>query len=117
MVPVVAIVAALAVAVGVWAAVFAVRDRPVVLRQLIGAGVVEVGMAVQIVVALVAIAGGHEVADPVTFWGYLITVLLMFPLAGAWALAERTRWSSVVLVVAALSVIVMQLRVVELWLA
>ena len=30
-------------------------------------------------------------------WGYVLTQLLILPIAAAWAFAERTRWSSVVL--------------------
>ena len=36
-------------------------------------------------------------------WGYVLTQLFILPIAAAWAFAERTRWSSVVLVVAALT--------------
>ena len=50
-----------------------------------------------------------------TFWGYLVTALLLLPVAAAWAFAERTRWSSVVLLVAALTVAVMEWRLVQVW--
>lgn len=100
-----------------WAAVFAARSRAVILKQLIAAGVVEVAIVVQMVVAGVLVAGGQTPADPVTFWGYLITALLLLPLAGVWAFADRTRWSSVVLVVAAAALAVMQVRVMQLWTA
>jgi hypothetical protein len=99
----------------VWAAVFAVRSRAVILRQLVAAGVVELAIVVQMVVAGVLIAGGHAPADPFTFWGYLVTALFMLPLAGFWAFADRTRWSSVVLIVAAFTLAVMQVRVMQLW--
>lgn len=100
----------------VWAGVRALRDRPVILRQLIAAGVVEVLILSQGVVAAVGLAQGHELAEPVTFWGYVVVALLLLPGAAVWALAERTRWSSVVLVVAALALVAMSLRVQQLWL-
>ena len=108
-------VALLAVALAGWAAVFALRDRAVVLRQLWGGAVVEGAMVLQALVAVVLTVRGTGPADAVTFWGYLLTALLLVPVAAAWAFAERTRWSSVVLLIAALTVAVMQWRVVQVW--
>ena len=64
---------------------------------------------------LVETARGNGPDDAVTFWGYLATALVLLPVAAAWAFAERTRWSSVVLLVAALTVVVMQWRLVQVW--
>jgi hypothetical protein len=110
-----ALVALLAVVLAAWAAVFAVRDRPVVLRQLWGGAVVEGAMVLQVLVALLLTVRRQGPADGVTFWGYLVTAMLVLPIAAAWAFAERTRWSSVVLLVAALTVVVMQWRLVQVW--
>lgn len=100
-----------------WAGWRAVRDRPVILRQLQAAGVVEALLVLQVVVGLLAVARGDGPADGVTFWGYLVTTLFVLPVAAAWAFAERTRWSSVVLLVAALTVVFLQFRVVQIWTA
>lgn len=43
------------------------------------------------------------------------TALLLLPAAGWWALLDRSRWSSVVLVVAAFAIAAMQLRIWQLW--
>ncbi|WNB84476.1 hypothetical protein [Cellulomonas sp. ATA003] len=116
MLPPLAVLAALlAVALAGWAVVFTVRDRAVVLRQLWGAAVVEGVMVLQVVAGLVETARGNGPDDAVTFWGYLATALVLLPVAAAWAFAERTRWSSVVLLVAALTVVVMQWRLVQVW--
>lgn len=109
------VVSALSLALGGWAAWFAVRDRPVVFRQLVGGAVVETALAVQLVVAGVVTLAGHVLADAATFWGYLVVALVVLPLASVWALVERTRWSSVVLLVGCLTVVVMEVRVVQLW--
>jgi hypothetical protein len=98
-----------------WAGWFAVRDRPVVLRQLGGAAVVEALLLVQAVAQLVLLARGGTSASVPLFVGYLIAGLLLLPLAGAWAFAERTRWSSVVLLVAAAVVAIVQWRLVQVW--
>ncbi|PFG43516.1 hypothetical protein ATJ88_2213 [Isoptericola jiangsuensis] len=105
---------ALCVALAGWAAWFVLRDRAVVLRQLFGAAAVEAVLLVQAVVAGVLQAGGHAVDGPL-FWGYLLTSALLLPIAAAWAFAERTRWSSVVLLVAALTVAFLQWRLWIIW--
>lgn len=101
--------------VAAWASVRAARDRPVVLRQLLAAGVVEALLLVQAVEAAVRSLRGAGPADAATFWGYLMTALLVLPGAAAWAFAERTRWSSVVLAVAAFTVGFLEYRMLVVW--
>lgn len=108
-------VAAAAVLLAGWAGWFALRDRAVVLRQLWGAAVVEGLMLLQAVAAGVRHATGTVPAEPVVFWGYVVTQLVLLPAAALWAFAERTRWSSVVLLVAALAVAFLQLRLNQTW--
>lgn len=110
----IAVVLATAV-VAVWATARTARDRPVVLRQLFAAGVVEALLLAQVVEAAVRSLRGDRPADPPTFWGYLMTALLVLPGAAAWAFAERTRWSSVVLAVAALTVAILEYRMLVVW--
>lgn len=111
----VASAAVLVTTLGAWAAWHAIRDRPVVLRQLVGAAVVEVALVVQAFVAFWATLTGHELTEAGTFWGYVVVALCILPLAAAWALVERTRWSSVVLLVACVAVLAMQARIAQLW--
>lgn len=113
--PLVLVTALAAAVVAGWAAWRTLRDQPVILRQLLAAGVVEGLLLVQVVVGLVAGARGDGPADGATFWGYLLTTLFVLPVAAAWAFAERTRWSSVVLLVAALTVVFLQFRAVQVW--
>lgn len=114
-IPLTWVVAAGALVVAAWAAWRAARDRPVILRQLVVAGVVEALLLVQAVVAAVRAATGDGPADAATFWGYLGTTLCILPAAAVWAFAERTRWSSVVLLVAGVTVAFLQLRAVQVW--
>lgn len=106
---------ACSLALGVWAAVRTARDQPVITRQLIGGAVIEAGILVQMVVAGVLVATGHQVPEAVTFWGYLVVALLVLPAAAVVAVIERTRWSSVALILACATLAVMQLRVHQLW--
>lgn len=98
-----------------WALWFACRDRAVILRQLWLGAAVEGLLLVQVVTTTVMAVRGHHLGEPATWWGYIITSLLLLPIAAAWAFAERTRWSSVVLVVAAVATAVVQWRLVEIW--
>lgn len=108
-------VAAGALLLAGWAGWRAALDRPVILRQLLAGGVVEVLLVVQAVMAAVRGATGDGPADAWTFWGYQLTSLCILPAAALWAFAERTRWSSVVLLVAGLTVAFLQLRLVQVW--
>ena len=78
--------------------------------------VVEVLLVAQLVIALIAPGLGNQPTGSVPeFYVYLISALLIPPLAVFWALIERTRWSTVVLGVAAFAVAVMVYRMEQIW--
>ncbi|MFJ4037862.1 hypothetical protein ACIPVB_07225 [Microbacterium sp. NPDC090007] len=78
--------------------------------------VIELLLIVQIVVAIIApFAGNPPSGSLLEFWTYLVSAALV-PVAGAaWALIERSRWSTVVMGVAALAVAVMVWRMQVIW--
>lgn len=89
--------------------------RRIGVVHLAAAGLLEVAVIVQAVVAVVALVGGTHLPETATFLGYLVGVLII-PVAGAlWARAEPTRWAGTVLAVAALVTAVMLWRLVQLW--
>jgi len=60
------------------------------------------------------LAGG-AVGDPVLLYGYLLTAVLL-PLGGLWlGVWERSRYGSAAILVVALTSIVLQVRVEQLW--
>lgn len=69
----------------------------------------------QIVVAAVQLAGGHRMTETATFIGYGATNALLLPAAAYVARIERSRWSSIALLVAALTVAVLEVRMYQLW--
>lgn len=78
--------------------------------------VVEVFLLAQLVVAIVApTVGNLPSGNPLEFYTYLISAILMLPLAGFWGLIERTRWSTVVLGVACLAAAIMLYRMLQIW--
>ncbi|WP_136708755.1 hypothetical protein [Agromyces sp. H66] len=77
---------------------------------------VEVLLVVQLVVAIAAPAFGNEATGSLLeFYTYLVGALLLPPAAIFWGLLERSRWSTVVLGVAALAVAVMVYRMLQIW--
>lgn len=77
---------------------------------------VELLLIAQLVVAIVAPAFANlPSGNPLEFYTYLISAILLLPLAGFWGLVERSRWSTVVLGVACLSAAVMLYRMLQIW--
>jgi hypothetical protein len=110
-----------ALAAAVWAAVLVVVGKPIQLREWHGLwlyGVVlllEVGLLVQLVAGIVRLATDDRQVDSLAYLGYLITPVLVLPLAGFWALVERTRWGPAVMVVGCLTVPILVLRLGQVW--
>jgi hypothetical protein len=78
---------------------------------------VELLLVVQLFIALFAPAFGNVATGSVLeFYTYLISALLIPPAAAVWALVERSKWSTVILGVAALSIAVMVYRMQQIWL-
>jgi hypothetical protein len=77
---------------------------------------VEVLLVVQIVVAIIApLAGNPPTGDLLEYWVYLVSAALLPVGAVLWALMERSRWSTVILGVAALAIAVMLWRMQVIW--
>ncbi len=77
---------------------------------------VEILLIVQLVVAIVAPAVGNPpTGNPLEFYTYLVSAIIIPPLAGFWALIERNRWSTVILGVACLAIAVMLYRMFQIW--
>jgi hypothetical protein len=108
-------VIAASLAYAAWALLAVVRDQAPRESYVIGAGVVELLILVQVVVAVVMMAVDGAPDETATFVGYLLMILLIVPLGLFWALAEKSRWGTSVLVVAALVVPVLVVRMQQIW--
>ncbi|MBB5960352.1 hypothetical protein FHS29_006975 [Saccharothrix tamanrassetensis] len=111
----------LALVAAAWALLLVVLDKPLTLETKLTLGIagvvvlLEVGLLVQAVIGVVRLVGlDRDISGP-TFVGYLVAPVLVLPLAGFWALAERSRWGASVLLVGCLSVPVMILRLHQVW--
>jgi hypothetical protein len=77
---------------------------------------VELLLIAQLVIAILAPGlGNHPTGSVPEFYVYLISAMLIPPLAIIWGLIERTRWSTVVLGVAAFAIAVMVVRMAQIW--
>lgn len=77
---------------------------------------VEVLLVVQVIAAIIApFAGNPPAGDPLEYWVYLISAVLLPVGAVLWALMERSRWSTVILGIAALAIAIMAWRMQVIW--
>ncbi|WP_194408957.1 hypothetical protein [Microbacterium cremeum] len=77
---------------------------------------VELLLIVQIVIAVIApFAGNPPTGSLLEYWVYLVSAFLLPLAAVAWALLERSRWSTVIMGIAALSIAVMVWRMQVIW--
>lgn len=109
------LVMALSGAMVVWGLVTAALDRPPGKAQLLYAAAVEAATVVQTIIAFVALGQGFRPAELATTIGYLIGIVVLIPVAWFWANVERTRFSGIVLAIAGLAVLVMTVRLLQLW--
>ena len=109
------VVMALAGAMVVWGLVTAAVDKPPGRAQLLFAAGVEVVTVIQTIVAFAVLAQGFRPVELATTIGYLIGIVVLIPVAWFWANVERTRFSGVVLAVAAFAVLAMTFRLLTLW--
>ena len=77
---------------------------------------VEVLLVVQLVIAIVAPAVGNPPSgNLVEYYAYLLSGLVIPPLAVFWALVERTRWSTIILGASCLAIAIMVYRMDVIW--
>ena len=108
----------IAVVAGLTCVVLGPLGRPPQDLTMGAALLIEVLLLVQLVVSLAAPAfGNNPTGSLLEFYLYLVSAIVLLPLAGVWALIERNRWSTVILGVACLSIAIMVYRMNEIWLA
>ena len=100
---------------GLWALVRVLRDREIAFGLLVCLGVVELAAVVLAAVVLVGLATGRDVTEPVVLVGYLLFAVALLPGAALWALVERSRWGSAVVLAGAATLAVVVVRMEQLW--
>lgn len=83
---------------------------------ILSLALVEVSLLVQLAVSVgMVLAGSQAVVSTLEYFGYLLVALHIPVAGGIWALAERTRWSTVIMGAAALTISVMLVRMWQIW--
>ncbi|GGJ56929.1 hypothetical protein ACX5K5_04665 [Glutamicibacter bergerei] len=107
------IICALAVLLGLIATV--IRRYPDDWALVATAGT-ELFLIVYAVAAGIRQVGGEMVlGEPWEFWGYLLTALIMPPIAFFWAVSDKSRWANTVLAVSGAITFVMLFRMEQIW--
>lgn len=107
---------AVAVAAGVFCVGAGVAGRRPSDWSVGALALVEMLLVAQVITAIVApLAGNPPTGDLLEFWVYLVSAVLLPIGAVLWALMERSRWSTVVLGVAALAIAIMVWRMHVIW--
>jgi len=76
----------------------------------------ELLLIAQVVIAVVApLVGNPPSGSLLEYWVYLVSAVLLPPAGVVWALIERSRWSTVIMGIAALAVAVMVWRMYVIW--
>jgi hypothetical protein len=104
-----------ALALAAWLLVPVLRNQWINCRYVVALGVLEGALAAQAVLATVWMAQGNRPDELATFIGYLVASMLVVPLAVVLAYMERTRWGSVIVMVACLVTAVLMLRLHQVW--
>lgn len=113
--PLVIVTVVLALALAAFSAVTALLDRATGYLHLAGLAAVEGVLVVQAITAVARMFGGDRPEQLATFTGYLLTVVLVPPLAALLGSAERSRWGSVLVAAAGAVVAVLVFRLQQVW--
>lgn len=107
---------AVAVAAGLLAVVLGLAGRRPSDLTVGAMALILVLLLAQVIVAIVApLVGNPPSGSALEFWVYLVSAVLIPPASVVWALIERSRWSTVIMGIAALSVAVMVWRMQVIW--
>ena len=111
------VIIAVSIAAGLLCIVLGLIGRAPNDLSLAATLLVDLLLVVQLVVAIASPAFGNTASGSVLeFYVYLVTAIVLPPLAVLWALLERgSRWSTVVLGVASLAITVMVYRMHQIW--
>ncbi len=116
MTPVVAsALAVLALAGAAWSALLLARDRRMHDGVFWLLAVLEVGLVAQLIGGSVALVVTDRPVESALFIGYLLTAVLVLPLAVAWAASETSRWGVGVLLIGCVTVAALVNRILQVW--
>ena len=105
----------LVAAYGVAALVLTAVGRAPREYLVIASATLTVLIVVQVLIAVVLLVAGERPDELGTFVGYLVVAVILLPIGTLWALAERSRWGTAVLAVACFTLVVVLVRLQDVW--
>lgn len=92
-----------------------IRDRAAADGMFVLLGVTELVLLGQLVAGCIALADTERDVEGTLFVSYLVGVALVLPIGAFWALAERTRAGTAVVLLAVLTVAALEVRLDAIW--
>lgn len=116
-IPIAWVLGVAALAWALWCAVSALFGQAPTYWHRVSLLGIEVVALLQVVIAVVLlfVQGGRGAGAVAEIVGYLIAVLVALPIGAALAHGERTRYGSVVLAIAGVTLAVLVLRTTQVW--
>jgi hypothetical protein len=110
-----AVLVAASIVLALWALVLVVRGRPLDDPLFYGLASLEAALVALLIGGSIALARTDREVDGFAFVGYLLTSLIILPVAVVWAVAEKSRWGTSVLVIGCLVIAIMVVRMQQIW--
>lgn len=76
---------------------------------------VEGALVVGLIVAITKSIRGLGQAEPVLYWSYFATTLIIAPLAVMWGVGDKSRWGTGVVAIAMVTIAVLVIRLEQIW--
>ena len=105
----------IATTVALWAAWKTIRHTRISDAMFYAIGAVEVGTIVLLVSGVIGLARTDRHVEGALLVSYLVTLVLVPPVALVWGVAEKSRWGTGVVLIGMWTVAVMAVRVVQVW--
>lgn len=108
-------VSLIAGAVALWAGWKTIRHTRINDTMFYAISAVEVGTIVLLISGVAALASTGRHVEGALLVSYLVTLVLVPPIALVWGVAEKSRWGTGVILIGMWTVAVMAIRVIQVW--
>jgi hypothetical protein len=105
----------LSATVALWAAWKTVRHTRISDAMFYAIAAVEVGTLLLLVVSVAGMVSTSRDVEGTLLVSYLVTLVLIPPIALVWGVAEKSRWGTGVILVGMWTVAIMAIRVLQVW--
>ena len=105
----------LSLAIALWAAWKTLRHTRISDEMFYAIAAVEVGTIVLLIAGVAGLASTTRDIESAVLVSYLVTMVLIPPVALMWGVAEKSRWGTGVILIGMWTVGIMAIRVQQVW--